>query len=145
MDGDCATRYRGALAKALSLVYVANFIAGLIGAVIGLGGVFVGSWLQGRKEHQGWLRDQKLRAAVGFIGAMGDIHDLRRRSAGTEVAVEQDAWARAQDARSALYLLCDPGTVQAAEDLIQGVKHTVPKGTSPDDDETIALLREVVQ
>jgi hypothetical protein len=28
-----------------------NLLAGLIGAVIGLGGVAVGAWLQGLKEH----------------------------------------------------------------------------------------------
>jgi hypothetical protein len=124
---------------------MANLLAGLIGAVIGLGGVVVGTWLQGRKEHQRWLRDQKLHAAIGYIGATGDIHDLHRRSADAEPAAEQEAWARAQDARSALYLLCDASTVQAAEALIQSVRRTGPKGTGSDDDETVALLRDLVQ
>lgn len=124
---------------------MANLLAGLIGAAIGLGGVVVGTWLQGRKEHQRWLRDQKLHAAVSYIGATGDIHDRRRRSANVESAAEQEAWARAQDARSALYLLCDSSTVQAAEALIQQVRRTEPKGAGSDDDETIPLLRDLVQ
>jgi hypothetical protein len=43
---------------------MSNLLAVLIGALIGLGGVVAGTWLQGRKEHQRWLRDQKLHAAI---------------------------------------------------------------------------------
>ncbi|HEX9352963.1 MAG TPA: hypothetical protein VF933_03965 [Streptosporangiaceae bacterium] len=56
-----------------------NLLAGVIGALVGLAAVAVGAWLQGRKEHQRWLRDQKLRAAIDFIGATGDLYDHRRR------------------------------------------------------------------
>ncbi len=31
---------------------MANLLAGLIGALVGLGGVAIGAWLQGLKEHQ---------------------------------------------------------------------------------------------
>jgi hypothetical protein len=124
---------------------MANLLAGLIGAAVGLGGVVVGTWLQGLKEHQRWLRDQKLRAAISYIGSTGEIYDQRRQSADTDSAVEQAALARAQDARSALYLLCDSGTVEVAEALIQRVRHTQPISAGQHDDETLALLRDLVQ
>ena len=43
-------------------------------AQIGLIGVAIGAWLQSRTEHQRWLRDQKLRAAIDFIGGTGDLY-----------------------------------------------------------------------
>ena len=105
-----------------------------------------GTWLQGRKEHQRWLRNQKLRAAIAFIGATGDLHDSRRHSpAEPEPSAERDTWARIQDGRSALYLLCTTGTVEAAEALIAGVRRTPPLADSGQrDDETIVLLRVLV-
>jgi hypothetical protein len=33
--------------------------------------VAMGAWLQSRREHQRWLRDQKLHAAIDFIGEPG--------------------------------------------------------------------------
>src|SRR6185312_10774514 len=97
------------LAFALAtLQAMSNLLAVLIGALIGLGGVVAGTWLQGRKEHQRWLRDQKLHAAIDFIGARGDL-DLQRRqlaSGGAGDMNEKAVWARVQDGRSALHLLC---------------------------------------
>ena len=122
-----------------------NLLAGLIGAVIGLGGVAVGAWLQGLKEHQRWLRDQKLRAAISYIGATGEIYDRRRQSTDSDPTVEEAALARAQDARSALYLLCDSGTVEVAEALIQRVRHMQPSAAGQHDDDILALLRDLVQ
>jgi len=57
---------------------MSNLLGVLIGALLAASGVIAGTWLQGRKEHQRWLRDQKLRAAIDFIGAAGDLHDGRR-------------------------------------------------------------------
>jgi hypothetical protein len=124
-----------------------NLLGVLIGALLAAGGVIAGIWLQGRKEHQRWLRDQKLRAAIDFIGATGDLHDGRRHPlAGQDPNAERDTWARIQDARSALYLLCTTGTVETAEALITGVRRTPPMtGSGQGDDETIALLRNLVQ
>ncbi len=52
--------------------------------------------------------------------------------------------ARAQDGRSALYMLCDTSTVEVVEALITQVRHTQPKSDDgPRDDETIALLRHL--
>jgi hypothetical protein len=126
---------------------MSNVLAVLIGALVGAGGVVAGTWLQGRKEHQRWLRDEKLRAAVGFIGAAGDLHDSHRHPpAQHDPSAELDTWARIQDGRSALYLLCATDTVEAAEALIAGVRRTQPKTDSGQaEDETIALLRDLVQ
>jgi hypothetical protein len=126
---------------------MSNLLAVLIGALVGASGVIAGTWLQGRKEHQRWLRDQKLRAAINFIGATGDLHDSRRHSpARPDPNAERDTWARIQDGRSALYLLCTSGTVEAAEALITGARSTPPiSGSGQEDDETISLLRDLVQ
>jgi hypothetical protein len=126
---------------------MSNLLAVVIGAVVGVGGVIAGTWLQSQKEHQRWLRDQKLRAAIGFIGATGDLHDHRRHPpASPDPSAERDAWARIQDGRSALYLLCTAGTVEAAEALITGVRRTPAIADSDArDDETIALLRDLVR
>jgi len=54
-------------------------LAGIGGALIGLIGVRIGAWLQNRREHQRWLRDQKLRAAIDFIAGTGDLYQRRLR------------------------------------------------------------------
>jgi len=124
-----------------------NLLAGVIGALVGLVGVGAGAWLRGRKEHQRWLRDQKLRSAVEFIGATGDIYDRRRdpSRSRTGSADECVQWTRAQDARSALYLLCEDSTVEAAEGLIQRVRHFKSRADGSHDDEIIASLKDLVR
>lgn len=126
---------------------MSNLLAVFTGALIGVGGVIAGTWLQGRKEHQRWLRDQKLRAAVGFIGATSDLHDRRLHPpASPDPGAEQAIWVRIQDGRSGLHLLCDTSTVEAAEALVTGVRHTQPENEDrPRDDETVSLLRDLVQ
>jgi hypothetical protein len=128
------------------LVLMGTLLAGVIGALVGLLGVGTGAWLQGRKEHQRWLRDQKLRAAVDFIGATGDIYDRRRQPRRRRDSAEDSAqWARAQDARSALYLLCESTTVHAAEVLIQRVRQVEPRADGSHDSEIITLLQDLVR
>lgn len=124
-----------------------TLLAGVLGAVIGLLGVAVGAWQQGRKEHQRWLRDQKLRAAVDFIGATGDIYDQRREAVkqGTGPADESIQWHRAQDGRSAVHLLCDDHTVDLAESLVVAVRHFIPGVGGSHDEAIISMLRELVQ
>ena len=126
---------------------MSNLLAVLLGGLVGASGVVAGTWLQSRKEHQRWLRDQKLHAAIDFIGATGDLHDLRRHSSAMpDPSAERDAWARIQNGRSALYLLCTTSTTEAAEALITGARHTPPMtDDGQGDDETIALLRDLVQ
>jgi hypothetical protein len=126
---------------------MSNLLAVLIGALVGASGVIAGTWWQGRKEHQHWLRDQKLRAAIDFIGAAGDVNDRRRHPpAKPDPSAERDSWARIQDGRSALYLLCTTSTVEAAEALIMGVRRTPSMTDSGQgNDETVDLLRDLVQ
>ena len=126
---------------------MSNLLSVLIGALVGVGGVVAGTWLQGRKEHQRWLRDQKLHAAIGFIGAAGDLHDRRLHpSADPDSSTEQAIWTRIQDGRSALHLLCTTSTVETTEALVTGVRHTQPKtGDGSQEDDTITLLRDLVQ
>jgi|SRR5215471_12733466 len=123
---------------------MSNLLAVLIGALIGLGGVVAGTWLQGRKEHQRWLRDRKLHAAIDFIGATGDLAQMRRQlpTGGASNMDERAAWARVQDGRSALHLLCHTSTVEAAEAVIMRVGHT--KAESVADNDATALLRDLV-
>ncbi|MFG2110177.1 hypothetical protein [Micromonospora chersina] len=124
-----------------------NLLAGVIGALLGLTGVALGGWLQRRAEHQRWLRDQKLRAAIDFIGATGAVYDRRRRltAAGPIGRDEVTEWARAQDGRSALYLLCDEKTVEVAEALITRIRRIEPATDGSHDGEAINLLRELVR
>ena len=123
---------------------MSNLLAVLIGALIGLGGVVAGTWLQGRKEHQRWLRDQKLHAAIDFIGATGDLDQQRRQlaSGGAGDMNEKAVWARVQDGRSALHLLCQASTVEAAEAVIMRVGHT--RAGSGSGDDATPLLRDLV-
>jgi hypothetical protein len=125
---------------------VASIVAGLIGATISLTGVLLGVWLNGRREHRRWVRDQQLRAAIDFIGATGELYADSRAKAGKLPADERRAlWLRLQDGRSALYLLCDQGTVDLAEELVDRVRHSEPAPDGGHDPETVALLRRVVQ
>ena len=89
-------------------------------------GVAIGAWLQGRREHQRWLRDQKLRAAIDFIGGTGDLDQRRRQhlSDGSTLSDAQATWVRVQDGRSALHLLCEAETVDMAEAVLMRVGHT---------------------
>lgn len=125
---------------------MSNLLAVLIGALIGLGGVVAGAWFQQRKEHQRWLRDQKLHAAIVYIAATGDLYDRLRPSANPDPSAERGDWTRIQDGRSAIHLLCETSTVEVAEALVMRVRDTQPKITAgPQDDETIALLRDLVR
>jgi hypothetical protein len=81
------------------------------------------------------------------IGAAGDLHDRRLHpSADPDSSTEQAIWTRIQDGRSALHLLCTTSTVETTEALVTGVRHTRPKtGDGSQEDETITLLRDLVQ
>ena len=125
---------------------MATLLAGIGGALIGLMGVAIGAWLQSRREHQRWLRDQKLRAAIDFIGGSGDLYQRRRqlRSEGSSIIDGQAAWVRLQDGRSALHLLSEASTVDAAEAVVMRIGHIAAEADQ-DDEEATALLRDLVQ
>src|SRR5262249_60906201 len=123
---------------------MATLLSVLGGALIGLIGVALCSWLQGRREHQRWVRDQKLRAAIDLIGGVGDLYQRRRQlaSSGSSIIDGQAAWVRVQDGRSALHLLCEASTADAAEAGVMRVGHTAAEADQ--DEEATALFREFV-
>jgi hypothetical protein len=68
------------------------------------------------------------------------------RAADPDPRTEPAIWTRIQNGRSALHLLCANRTVEAAEALVTGGNPTQPETRGgPQDDETIALLRDLVQ
>lgn len=106
-------------------------LAALIGDLAVLGGGGAGAWLRGRREHERWLRTEKLTAAVHFISATGAIYDRRRSHGAAAVqpsSIHETAeWPRAQDARSAVYFLSETDTVDVAEPV--AVESTKSVGT----------------
>jgi hypothetical protein len=102
-----------------------TLLAGLGGALVGAFGVTVGAWLHGRNDRARWLRDQKLQAAISVIAGTGDLVQRSReeKSSGDSSIDERAAWARLQDGRSAVHLLCDKDSVESAEMLIMRVGH----------------------
>jgi hypothetical protein len=147
-----ARHQRGPLSngRGHSLRYVADvdgLLVGVLAAVAGLSGVALGALLQGRREHERWLRDQKLRAAIGFIGSSGILYEQRRKlgNMGPSPVDEAAEWSRLQDSRSALYLLCNGPTVTVAEDLAQRVKRVEPAADGSHDEDAISLLRDLVR
>jgi hypothetical protein len=98
-------------------------------------------------ELQRWLRDQKLRAGIDFIGATGDLYDHRRQPlpVGALPVDESAHWSRAQDGRSALHLLCDRPTIELTETLIASIRLIEPTPDGGHSDEVLALLRDLVR
>ena len=86
---------------------------------------------------------------MNFISATGAAYDKRllRTSAAAQPSSTDETtdWNRAQDARSALYLLCEKATVDAAEQLIQSVRRAVPSEADGHHQETLDLLRTLVR
>lgn len=68
-----------------------------------------------------------------------------RLAAGPPLPAEKAEWARAQDGRSALYLLCDSHTVDEAETLIWRIWHPEPQPDGSRNDEVISFLRDLVR
>lgn len=123
-----------------------------VGAVLSLAGVVFGSWFTARRQDRMWLREQKLKAAVEFNTAAGQLYErLRGPSRGDGRDSEESSQdegpgygelaGRLQDGRSALYLLCDSDTVDLADQLARRVFRTVPTEGAEEHAETLDLLR----
>jgi hypothetical protein len=123
---------------------VASTIAGLLGALIGVLGVALGAWLNGRRDDRKWLRDQKLRAAAEFITAAGQLFDHRRSPDPHESTrgEHDELTKRVQSGRSTIHLLCGSGTVELADQLARRVYRTTPDVGDDYRDSTIGLLIE---
>jgi hypothetical protein len=54
---------------------VENILSVAIGAAIGLIGAVFGSWFTARRQDRMWLREQKLKAGIGFNTAVVQLLD----------------------------------------------------------------------
>ncbi|MGW4510375.1 hypothetical protein ACWENO_37665 [Streptomyces sp. NPDC004436] len=119
-----------------------NFLSVAIGACFGLIGVVFGSWFTARRQDRMWLREQKLKAGVGFNTAAGQLLDYLRQTQVADGGVgANELVGRMQEARSALYLLCADDTVDLADALARRVWRAQPTDSGDDHDETLDLLR----
>lgn len=126
---------------------MAAFVAGVVGALVGLVGVVLGAWLTSRREHRRWIRDQQLRAAIDFVGASGDLYGNQRGLKDPPMSAEDEARARnrLQDGRSALYLLCERPTVDLAERLVQHIRRVPRVDDGSHDAEALELLQQLTE
>ncbi|MER7184335.1 hypothetical protein ABT404_33540 [Streptomyces hyaluromycini] len=109
-------------------------------------GALFGSWFTARRQDRMWLREQKLKAGIGFNTAVVQLLDHLKETQLSDDGPGANEWAnRMQEARSALYLLCAGDTVDLADALARRVWRTRP--TDGRDDrraefrETLDLLR----
>ncbi|MER5490136.1 hypothetical protein ACWD6I_01390 [Streptomyces sp. NPDC002454] len=106
---------------------MANVLAVAVGAAIGLVGVLFGAWFTARRQDRLWLREQKLRAGIGFNTAVVQLLDHLKGTRLGDDGPGADEWVqRMQEARSALYLLCAEDTVELADALARRVWSTRP-------------------
>ncbi|MEE1799999.1 hypothetical protein ACIQVO_31400 [Streptomyces sp. NPDC101062] len=127
-----------------------NILSVAIGAGFGLVGAVFGVWFTARRQDRMWLREQKLKAGVGFSTAVAQLLDhLRETRLGDDGAGANELANRMQEARSALYLLCDGDTVELADALARRVWATRPSEGRDDRKEehreTLDLLRRFTQ
>jgi hypothetical protein len=129
---------------------VGNVLPVAVGAAIGLVGVLLGSWFTARRQDRLWLREQKLKAGIGFNTAVVQLLDhLKGTRLGGDGPGADELADRMQEARSALYLLCTGDTVDLADALARRVWSTRP--TEGRDDrraefqETLDLLGRFTQ
>lgn len=127
-----------------------TFLSVAIGAAIGLAGVVFGSWFTARRQDRMWLRDQKLKAGIGFNTAVVQLLDhLKNTQLSGDGPGANELVNRMQEARSALYLLCSSDTVDLADALARRVWSTRPTGGRDDRRaefrETLDLLRRFTQ
>ncbi|WP_329582447.1 hypothetical protein [Streptomyces sp. NBC_01361] len=117
-----------------------------IGAGFGLIGAVFGSWFTARRQDRMWLREQKLKAGVGFNTAVSQLIDfLRDARVSDDGAGGNELAGRMQEGRSALYLLCADDTVELADALARRVWSSRPSEGRDDRkaeyQETLGLLR----
>ncbi|MEU6350900.1 hypothetical protein ABZ896_16420 [Streptomyces sp. NPDC047072] len=123
-----------------------NVLPVAVGAAIGFMGVLFGSWFTARRQDRMWLREQKLKAGIGFSTAVVQLLDhLKETRLSDDGPGANELANRLQEARSALYLLCDGDTVELADALARRVWRTRPSGGRDDIraefSETLDLLR----
>lgn len=122
-----------------------SIVAGVVGAVIGLAGVLLGTWTASRSEDRRWLRDQRLSGATELITAGGHLYEYKRRpikrsesTTGTDV---MDWENRLQNGRSVIHLLCAEETRTLADELAKRVWCTDDSTDDVRHRETVEVLR----
>ena len=126
---------------------MSSIVAGVVGALIGLIAVALAAWLQGRREHQHWLRDRKLEAATDFVTASRHLLN-QYRLVGEQGLDQKDRreWRnRMQAGRSALYLLCGAEIVAVANDLANRLYTTTPETPTSQNSATDEVFRDLVK
>ncbi|WP_328770098.1 hypothetical protein [Streptomyces sp. NBC_00286] len=123
-----------------------NILSVAIGAGFGLIGAVFGSWFTARRQDRMWLREQKLKAGIGFNTAVTQLIDyLRESQLSDDGAGGNELSGRMQEARSALYLVCADDTVELADTLARRVWKSRPSEGGDDrraeHQETLDLLR----
>ncbi|MGI5196268.1 hypothetical protein ACQEVY_21890 [Streptomyces sp. CA-288835] len=123
-----------------------NILSVAIGAGFGLIGAVFGSWFTARRQDRMWLREQKLKAGIGFNTAVTQLIDyLRESQLSDDGAGGNELSGRMQEARSALYLVCADDTVELADTLARRVWKSRPSEGRDDrrveHQETLDLLR----
>ncbi|WP_237312126.1 hypothetical protein [Streptomyces sp. AMCC400023] len=104
-----------------------SIVSVALGAGIGLLGVVFGAWFTARRQDRMWLREQKLKAGIGFNTAVVQLVDhLRETRLSDDGAGADELAGRMQEARSALYLLCAEDTVDLADALARRVWNSRP-------------------
>ncbi|MFB9462807.1 hypothetical protein [Streptomyces cinereospinus] len=102
-------------------------LSAAIGAGFGRTGAVFGAWFTARRQDRMWLREQKLKAGVGFNTAVVQLIDnLRETRLSDDGAGANELVSRMQEARSALYLLCADDTVDLADALARRVWSSRP-------------------
>ncbi|AKG46819.1 hypothetical protein ACWD33_13480 [Streptomyces xiamenensis] len=127
-----------------------NIVSVAIGAGFALVGVVFGAWFSARRQDRLWMRDQKLKAGVGFTTAVSQLIDyLRHTQLGDGGVGANELVGRMQEARSALYLLCSEDTVVLADALARRVWRSRPSEGAAEaraeHRETLDLLRRFTQ
>jgi hypothetical protein len=120
--------------------------AALVVAGVGLLGAVVGARLHKSREHDHWLRDQRLRVSVDFITATRRLLNEYRRhgEAGMDPVERNELRGKMRSARSAIELLCSPATVAAAK-LVNDFLYTTQPGESAEQTTASeAAFRQVV-
>ncbi|MER6322960.1 hypothetical protein [Streptomyces coelicoflavus] len=104
-----------------------NILSVAIGAAIGLMGAVFGSWFTAHRQDRMWLREQKLKAGIGFNTAVVQLLDhLKEARLSDDGPGANELASQMQQARSALYLLCAGDTVDLADALARRVWSTRP-------------------
>ncbi|MEU3601103.1 hypothetical protein ABZ714_20645 [Streptomyces sp. NPDC006798] len=123
-----------------------NIVPVAVGAALGLVGAVFGAWFTARRQDRMWLREQKLKAGIGFNTAVSQLIDhLRGTRLGDDGAGANELADRMQEARSAIYLLCADETVELADALARRAWDARPSRGRDDrraeHAETLDLLR----